>query len=66
MLRIFFELITQLLLAVLAADLLYLYSCGSWYDPIKAIEIAEVILLSFIVILGIVSFLIKVKKLRGS
>jgi len=65
MLRIFFELITPLLLAVLAADLLYLYS-HVWYDPIKAIEIAELIALSFIAILGIISFLIKVKKLRGN
>ena len=65
MLRIFFELITPLLLAVQAADLLYLYSCV-WYDPIKAIEIAELIALSLIAILGIISFLIKVKKLRGS
>ena len=39
--------ITYLLLinAVLAGDLLYLYYCGAWYDPIWFIEITEVFML---------------------
>ena len=43
-----------MLLTVLAVDLFYLYYNGSWYDPVKAIELTEVILLYGLAILGII------------
>lgn len=46
--------VSRLMLTVLAGDLLYLYYIGSWYDPIKLIEISEVVLLYICVIGGIV------------
>ena len=38
----------SLWLFVMSADLLYLYNAGGWYDPIRWIEISEVVLLSAI------------------
>jgi TRAP-type C4-dicarboxylate transport system permease small subunit len=34
--------IARLMLAALAANLLYIYYDGNWRDPIKAVEYAEV------------------------
>jgi hypothetical protein len=48
------RLVVRLLLTILAGDLLYLYYAGSWYDPIRAIEIAEVILLYVFIVTGLV------------
>ena len=42
-----------MVLAVLAGDLLYLYTAGGWYDPSHVIEIAEIVLLSLLVPLGV-------------
>ena len=39
-------------LSVLAADLLYLYYAGGWYDPFLFIEELEVAILYFFVVLG--------------
>lgn len=35
----------DLLLLVLTSDLLYLYYIGAWSDPLKAVELAEVVIL---------------------
>ena len=43
--RFIVEFTLVLMLVILALDLLYLYYGGYWYDPVKAIEMAEVILL---------------------
>jgi len=51
-------------LMVLASDLLFLYSVGGWDDPNKAILISELISLGGICLLGLWSFIDKVKELR--
>ncbi len=51
------RLLPPVLLAVLAADLLYLYFVGGWYDPNKFIEYSEVTLLFILVILSISYFI---------
>ena len=57
----YLKLIIYLWLSVLAGDLLYLYYSGGWYDPIKFIEMAEVVFLYIFVVLGLVMFAIEVK-----
>ena len=51
---------TGVLLIVLAADLLYLYDVGEWYDN-NIIEFAEVIALLFIIVLGFLTTAIGIK-----
>lgn len=46
------SLLMPVLLVVLAADLLYLYYAGGWYDPIRIIEITEVLLLYVIILVA--------------
>ena len=53
MIRLIVEFAISIFLVVLAVDLLYLYYAGAWYDPIKIIEVTEVVLLYVIAILGI-------------
>ena len=43
--KLFLRLFSKLLITILAADLLYGWVIGGWYDPIKAIEYSEVALL---------------------
>jgi len=50
--RFIVEAFMAIILMALASDLLYLYYAGGWYDPIKFIEIAEVVLLYAIGCLG--------------
>ena len=47
------EIITDTLLIILPADLLYLYFMGAWYDPIRAIEVTELVILWGAMLLGI-------------
>ena len=42
------------LLVALGGDLLYLYSLGLWYDPVKWIEVSEVVLLIGIIVLAFI------------
>jgi len=49
----FVEIMTDFLLILLPADLIYLYFAGAWYDSRVAIEIAEVVLLCFISLFGV-------------
>jgi hypothetical protein len=51
--KFFLRLMSRLIITVLAGDLIYLYFAGGWYDPIKAIEVTELIILSGLVISGI-------------
>lgn len=53
-------------LMVTSADILYLYYAGGWYDPIRAIEVAEIILLYLLVCLGLVCFLMEVFEKKGA
>lgn len=43
---------TDILIIILAGDLLYLYFAGSWSDPILAIEVLELIILFSALIFG--------------
>lgn len=43
--RCLIETALALFLLVYAADLLYLYFNGHWYDPVRLIELAEVVIL---------------------
>ncbi len=46
--------------AVLALDLLYLYFVGSWYDPTRWIELAEVVLLAVMSLVYLGLFVFKI------
>ena len=56
----------QLLLAglpvIMALDLLYLYFAGSWYDPIKWIEITEVSMLIVISAVYLILFIVRIRE----
>lgn len=52
---------TGVFLSVLAANLLYLYYAGAWYDPIVWIEKTEVVLLYIIFVMGIVQSVVSIK-----
>ena len=56
---------TGMLLSVLAADLLYLYYAGMWYDPICWLVAYEIALLYGIFIIGIIQSVIAAKGLKG-
>ena len=56
------QLLSTALPAVLAIDLLYLYFAGSWYDPIKWIEITEVSLLIIISAVSLTTLIIKIRQ----
>ena len=51
-------------LVVCAADLLYLYSIGRWYDLNKVIEYSEVAMLVVFVVAGTVRLVYKFRYLR--
>ena len=53
MLKLAFSLLTGLFFSVLAADLLYLYYAGGWHEPIKLIEMTEVVILYIFCVWGI-------------
>ena len=44
---------TGMFLSVLAADLLYLYYIGVWHDPIRLIEVSEIVVLYIFIGLGL-------------
>jgi hypothetical protein len=48
---------------VSCSDLLYLYHSKAWHDSITAIEISEVCLMYLFIIVGILYFVIQVRKL---
>ena len=57
-------LMAGMLLSVLAADLLYLYYAGGWYDPIHWIEAQEVVALYIIFVLGIIQSIVATRGLK--
>lgn len=57
-----FELLLAGLPAVLALDLLYLYFAGSWYDPIRWIELTEVAVLVIVSLVYLGMFVNKISK----
>ena len=61
MLRLIFNPLTGGFLSVLAGDLLYLYYSGVWHDPIKLIEITEVVLLYILCAWGVVWMIMTIK-----
>ena len=54
--KLILKLLMPGMVMALAADLLYLYFVGAWYDPNPLIEWAEVIVLFFLAIGGLVLF----------
>jgi len=64
MIKLFADLLADLLLVVLAGDLLYLYFAGGWYDPYRIIEVAELVLLSLIVLWGFWRFYKRIKEVK--
>jgi hypothetical protein len=46
--------------AVLSMDLLYLYFVGSWYDPIRGIELTEVVILALMSVVYLGLFIFKI------
>ncbi len=55
---------TGMLLSVLAADLLYLYYAGMWYDPICWLVAYEIALLYGIFIIGIIQTVVATRSLK--
>ena len=51
--------------AILALDLLYLYFVGSWYDPIRWIELTEVVVLVIMSMVYLGLFIFKISQYRG-
>lgn len=64
MLKLIGDLWSDLLLGVLAGDLLYLYFIGTWGDANRVIELAELVLLSLIVLWGFWRFYRHLKVLQ--
>jgi len=62
--RYIMQLVLSMIIVALSANLLNLYYAGAWYDPIKVIEITEVVLLYACVFLG--SSYFTWQALRGS
>jgi len=56
------ELMATAMTIVLSADLLYLFYKKAWYDPIKLIEVSELIMLYSFIILGISWFIFRVRE----
>ena len=56
------ELLLAGLPAVLALDLLYLYFAGSWYDPIRWIELTEVAVLGIVSLVYLGMFIMKISR----
>jgi hypothetical protein len=48
--------------AVLALDLLYLYFSGSWHDPVRWIELTEVVVLVVMSLVYLGLFIFKIRK----
>jgi len=55
-----FELLLAGLPVVLALDLLYLYFAGSWYDPVRWIELTEVAVLVIVSLVYLGVFILKI------
>ena len=47
------RIIMSVAVIVLSGDLLYIFYRGSWYDPIKLIEVAEIVCLWCFIVLAI-------------
>ena len=60
----FVEILTDVVVIWLPIDLLYLYFAGSWYEPIKVILYAELILLFALPIFGILRVYFYIKSIR--
>lgn len=50
----FVSMLGDVFLVVLAGDLLYLYYAGAWYDPVRWVEVSEVVLLYLLVVFALV------------
>ena len=58
------RLVAYAMLSILATDVLYLYYAGGWREPITGIRIAELCMLYALIPLGILLFILEVKKLK--
>jgi len=56
------RLLRYFILSVLSGDLLYLYYNGGWVEPVKWIEVSEVIILWVLVFAGSVGLVYQVKR----
>jgi len=56
MFRLIVELLIALLLVVFAGDILYLYYSGAWCEPIKIIEVSELVFFYASIVLGLSYF----------
>ena len=62
--RLILNLLSDMLLLALAADLLYLYYAGAWYDPVLETEIAELVLLYIIACFAVLRAIFHVKEVK--
>jgi hypothetical protein len=56
------EMLLAGLSAVLALGLLYLYFSGSWYDPIRWVELTEVVALVIMSLVYLGQFIFKISR----
>lgn len=50
----FVNMLGDAFLVVLAGDLLYLYYARAWQDPVRWIEVSEIVFLYLLVVFGLV------------
>lgn len=62
----FFWIFLLLITAVLSGDLLYLYYAGAWYDPIKVVEISEIVSLRLICASSLIVAIYLIRKAIGA
>jgi len=62
LLKCWVNLVEDLLLLALAVDILYLYYTGSWYEPIRAVELAELVILWTIIPFALWRFIKHIKE----
>ena len=62
MIRFVVEITLVLMLAVTSADILYLYYRGAWYDPVKAIEVVEIVLMYAFIIASLIYVVWRIRR----
>jgi hypothetical protein len=52
--RLFFGTVSRVMLAVLSADILYLYYAGGWQEPSSLIRVSELAILYLLMVISII------------
>jgi hypothetical protein len=60
--KFLFNILEDMMLLGLALDLLYLYSTGAWYDPMKWLELLEVYILIILAAFSVYRFIMHIRE----